>query len=131
MVMSIKQAVIQMPFITFCVFRWTSQKSPVSPILKRKFSSASPSPPRDSVTLNKFDKDYRISRSPSNKRMSTSTDKHEKEHLDRKQLAKIKIIVPNVPNIRDQSGSNRRRRIEKGICTLEQVLQLAEDGRDL
>ena len=61
--------------------------------------------------------------------MSTSKDKHEKEHLDRKQLAKIKIIAPNVPNIRDQSGTNSRRRIEKGICTLEQVLQLAEDGK--
>ena len=54
--------------------------------------------------------------------------KIELEKFDRKQLAKIKIITPNVAYSRDEVDVNRRKRLEKGICTLEQVLQFTEDG---
>ena len=52
-----------------------------------------------------------------------------KGFTDRKQLAKIKIIAPNLPNVNDDSDTNKRRRLERGICTLEEVLQLTEDGK--
>ena len=37
-------------------------------------------------------------------------------------------MVPNVEHTKDDVDVKRRRRIEKGITTLEQLLRLTEDG---
>ena len=130
-------------------FRRTSTHAGGSSMSRRKISSASPSPPHDRITgsgyeaanvqkVKKYEisdrpsksyEEYRISKSPSSKQVPTSMDKYDKEYLDRKQLAKIKIIAPNIPCTGDELGNSMRKRFEKGISTLQEVLQLAEDGK--
>ena len=57
------------------------------------------------------------------------SNKTQQEMFDRKQLAKIKIVTPNVGYTKDEVDMNRRKRLEKGICTLEAVLQYTKQGR--
>ena len=58
----------------------------------------------------------------------SNRNNREGENFDRKILSKIKIIVPNVEYTKDDVDIKRRRRLEKGIFTLEQVLQLTQSS---
>ena len=95
----------------------------------RNITSASPSPPREGVFGERDMYKTRNIPSKYDEEMPESSNKGENDKFDRKQLAKIKIVTPNVAYSKDEVDINRRKRLEKGICTLEKVLQYTEDGR--
>ena len=102
------------------------------------FRAAAPSPqPSTSQLLRSVNRGSRRSSSPlspinSNRRNTADEKIVLGNHIvtDRKQLAKIKIIVPNsFGKIRDVPAEKLRRRLGKGANTLEKLLQLVEDGK--
>ena len=88
-------------------------------------SSASPSPLNDRIGDTFFSRNMH---SKDDEELSHKR-KRDESIFDRKTLAKIKIIVPNVDYTKDNVDLKRRKRLEKGIITLEQVLQLTQDGK--
>jgi len=89
----------------------------------------SPSPPHEGVSGESDMYKTRNIPSKYGDEIPQSSNKGENEKFDRKQLAKIKIVTPNVAYTKDEVDINRRKRLERGICTLEKVLQYTEDGR--
>ena len=90
--------------------------------MRRRRSSGSPSPPND----RKSDRFFSRNIESRNDEELLNRNNREGQNFDRKILSKIKIIVPNVEYTRDDVDVKRRKRLEKGIFTLEQVLQLTQ-----
>ena len=61
--------------------------------------------------------------------VSRTTNWDKKVSYDRKQLSKIKIVIPNVAYSNDDVDISVRKRTQRGICTLEEVLKLTEQGK--
>ena len=93
-------------------------------MLTRKVSSISPSPPRELI---RPDVDESL-RKTSHSKYDTMEDD---VHYDRKKLAKIKIITPNLSYSNDEVDVKMRKRLKNGITTLEEVLELTLDDRKI
>ena len=93
-------------------------------MLTRKVSSISPSPPRELIRPGVDES----RRKTSNLKYDTMEDD---VHYDRKKLAKIKIIAPNLSYSNDEVDVKMRKRLKNGITTLEEVLDLTLDDRKI
>ena len=93
-------------------------------MLTRKVSSISPSPPRELIRPGVDES----RRKTSYLKYDTMEDD---VHYDRKKLAKIKIIAPNLSYSNDEVDVKMRKRLKNGITTLEEVLELTLDDRKI